>query len=849
VLAWTQKSGSWGAMTKGDGMKSSTIKSCMFLCALSVWWCPLRPLAADEATNLPSENAQLHGVAIPRNVAAYVQQKEPKKIELPYIKEIAGDIARKIEAAKDEKKENAFSKLIREIQDEKRGSFAFSDIPFISAIPLPHVVREFFGKIVMYLPVVNMTTKGFSVDGMIDYDKVRVWGRIAVESDSTGKKRYSLALELPKGWKFSDLFPKTDKFDPTILDLFVFERAYLVLSSAKYKDPTLKVDIREGLNFLANVRPTGKFFTKLNALTGGALKSIASLNMHGVIGLNEQLIGTMLEFELPVGLKLTSWLETSKLKFFIALEERITQTVCPSVGLSGGLKIKLPLQSEFIELRLTGKYTVPEDLELYGDMTGWLQNVPLKYMSLGDVRIGIMTDLSLIAESVGTVGWISGVNLAGGIGVVDSKLHVAVKGAIDGMTAIEDMTVIIDGTGSLKDMVAFWLYYAEDAAKLLKKDQKFAQAIIAKIPSCELKDVHFAFVPRETVEEKKRLEVSVGAANIFGLHGSGTFYLDKQGVRGKLFVPELIIGPRAKPILFISGAGEKGKAGFIIEVTANPLEQSIYADVTWGSSVLGGMTYSGRMNVNFQSIELNTTFKWANLVDTQLMVSAKMLSQKMALQDFSAHMKLQQSGQEMLVQILKIASKEMMGDLQKQLDVMKNKQLGNIDKTLVSREEKMLASIAQLEKQLADKKEACDKQFSGSKVGLRPLCYVWKNMIYDSIRLLAKKLQRDIDLNVTMVGGIVGVETVTGTTKIFARPIGAVMNFLADVLANAIVIRQFDAEINFKNLAENKPAIVHTLDMRIAGKDIKLKDKEVDIIKSGKLLIDLFDVMSGKTKK
>lgn len=830
-------------------MKLSTIKSlilcCGCLCGVAAYAAGASAESAGSDVVVP---VQLHGVAVPKDVAAYVQKQEPEKIVVPQVQTHSGDLAQKIEAAKTEKSEAAFEKLIREIKEEKRGSVSCADIPFIRDIPLPKAVKEFFSSIVMYLPIVTMTTKGFSVDGMIDVAKVRVWGRIAVETDSTGKKRYSLAVELPKGWKFSDLFPKTEKFDPTVLDLLQFERAYLVLSSAKYKDPTLKKDIREGLNFLAQVRPAGPFFKGLNALSGGVLNSVASIDMQGVIGLHEQLVGTILEFELPVGLKFTSWMETTKLKVFIALEEKITQIVRPSVGLSGGLKLKLPLQSDFVEFRLTGKYAAPEDLELYGEMNGWLNNVPLKYMSVGDMRIGVMTDLTLIAETAGAFGWISGLNLAGGLGIVDSRFHIAAKGAVDGTTAVEDMTIIIDGSSSLKDMVAFWLYYAEDAAKLFKKDQAFAQAIINKIPTCELKDLHVAFVPRETVEEKKRIEVSVGSVNLFGLQGSGTFYLDKQGVRGKLSIPEIVVGPQDKPWFFVTGVGERGKKGLLFDVTMNPLEQSAFTDIEWGSSVLGGIKYYGRMNLSAQNIEVTGSFKWANLVDSQLMVRTHLLSKQATLSDFSAHMKLQQSGQETFARILKETSQKLLNDLQKQLDETKKKGIKRIEGNLVAQEEHLLAAIAQLEQKISEKKDACDKQFSGIKVGLRPLCYVWKNMPYETIRLLTLKWQRDVILNVNMVSGIVSIEAGSATVKAVTRPLGAVMNFLADVMTNVIVIRQFDAQASFKTLAEKKPATLNLLDMRIAGKDVKLQNISFEIDKPAEFLLSLFDQLQGKKK-
>ncbi len=800
-------------------------------------------LAEQKTTTVP---AQLHGVAVSKTVATYVNNAEPQAIKLPIVKDTAGDLAKKIEAAKKPKEEAVFEGLIKEIQAEKRSSLSFKDIPFISLIPLPKTVKAFFDKIVMYLPVVSITKKGFSVDGMIDIDKVRVWGRIMIDSDSTGKKRHSLALELPKGWKFSTLFPKTEKFDPGVLDLFVFERAYLVLSSAKYKDPMLKKDISVGLNFLAGIRPVGEFFEGLNELTGGVLKSIASIDMQGVIGLNEQLVGTLLEFELPVGLKFTSWLSTSNLKFFIALEERISQVVRPTVGISGGLHVLLPFQTNKVEFRLTGKYALPEDLELYGEMNGWLDNVPYPHMKVGDLRLGIITDIAAAVASGGVL-TVSGINVAGGVGVMDSKMHLALKGALDATTGIDDMTVVAKGTLTLKDLVWFWVQSVEDIAKLFKKDESFVQGVINKVPPLEFKDVNVVFVPKETVEEKKRIEVSVGSVNIFGLQGSGILYLDKQGMRGKLNVPEITIGSKDKPLFYLSGVGENGKKGLVFDTTINLLEQSIFADVEWGSSLLG-MKYYGRANITAKSLEVIGSFKWSNLVDTQIMVKADLLTDKASFENFSAHMKLQQSGQEKFAAILKAAAQELLGGLQKKLDKAREKGIDFLEGGLTKKEEQILISIDQLEKKIKEKKDVCDKTYAGSRVGLRPFCYVGKGVVGDTVKLIAKKLQRDIELNVRMVSGVMYVETVANTAQAVTRPIGAVMSFLADVLANAVVIRQFDAQASFKKLAEKQPVLLTILDMRLAGKDFLVKDLPFQINKPQEFLMDLFDQLQKQVQ-
>ena len=806
-------------------------------------------LYTQAVTEIASFEPIEEDIRVPKSIEPFVQRPAPKPIKIPELKEKAGDLYQQFGTPRSTTRDEAFIGLIKSLQTNEALYFSLMDIPIIGDIPLPKRIKKFFSGLKISFPRVSVNAQGgFSISGSIKIGNRSTNARVAVDKDSTGKKLYSVTVELPKGWKFSNTFPKREGFNPEVLDLIEFKRVWLVLSSSRYYDPFLKRDVREGLNFFGEAKTSGPLFGLLNKLCKGELSSVV-VDVHGVIGLNPKLIGTLLQIDLPVGIKFTNWLETTPLTLLLAIEEQITQIAQLSIGVRGGLRMFIPPNKQPILLTLTGKYSFPEDIELYGEMKGWLNNVPIPHMRIGDVRIGIITDLGLVAETEGLFGWVSGLNLAGGIGFLNSQLHLAVKGALDSKTAIGDMTFIFQGELHLRDLVGFWFQYAYDIAHVFKRDAMLLKKILNKVPNFGLEDVNIAFVPRETIEEKKRIELTFGKVKLFGLQGSGSLYLRRGGISGKLYLPELVIGPRKKPFFYVTGAGANGRKGMVANVALTLQEQSIFADVEWGGSVFGGVRRRGRIDMSAKGLEILESFEWGDLIDAEMMIRADLLRESPNLKNFFARIRLKKKGQKQLANLLAKTAHELLQDLQKKLDDIKRKHLEGLEERLAGREERLMADILKLEQKVEDKKRACKEKFTGFKAGLRPLCYAVKGVSIDTIKLLRKRFQHDVGLDVRMVGGAISIKVVSGVEKAATRPVGRLIKFLAKFIDNSIHIKKFEVEASLERLRHGKPFIIKEFEATMLGKKITIKNAEFNLKNLKGFLIKLFDRLGLRFKE
>ncbi len=801
---------------------------------------------AAEQIKTKQVSAEKKRRAEPQKKAAdEVSKDEPKEIKIPEFPEETGDLFEQFGVRQDKPSDRAFIDLIKSMEGDELIPLKFSDIPIVNKLPLPKKIKSFFDNIVMRVPEIQFDEKGgISIEGQVDLYKTSVWSRVMISSDMTGRAHYSVAVRMPKGWKFSDTFPKIKGFDPKTLDLLELEDAWLVLSSSRYKDPKLEKEVREGLNFFARVLPAGPLFEKLNKLLRGQLKKATTLEMRGVIGLDPRLIGTMLSVELPSGITFTKWLKTAPLSLLFVVEERITQVATVSVLLRGGLNVLLPLQKKPVDFKMTGKYTFPEDFEFYGQMDGWLRNFPIKGVHIGNLKLGIITDLSLILETAGLFGWVAGFNLAGSLGIMDSVTTVKAKGALSGDTGIGDLTFIVEGTTSLKDGVSFWLTHAQDVARLFKK-VNFKDKILAFVPNLAIEDFRLAFVPRETFEEGKKIEVKVGKINIFGLTASGWLSLEKDGVRGGFRLPEIVIGKRKKPLFYVSGIGKGKDRGPVLELVLTKEQQFFHSDILWGTSLFGGLHRRSKAFISPAGLELRTTFKLGGLIYADLAIRASLLGTKSGPKNFTASITLDQRAQDKVSEILGKAARELMVDLQEDLERIKQQALEGFQKGIFKEGEKALRLISKLDASIKRKKASCDKTFSkGAAKIFRPGCYALKGVTFDYLRRVTVSLHKNVTLKVVMEGGKAVIKVAAGVAKETTRTVGKVLKFLSAVVKNVINVRRFEAEADFYRLLKGKPFILKYLDMKFLGFDVLVKGLEFSPLKTKEFIMELFEQLA-----
>jgi len=805
---------------------------------LSLFFIPFLTLSQVEQQEIPAEfEADGVTVTIPANT--------PRPIPVPDIpKDKTEDMFESFGIARQPREDEAFAESLLDSPELKE--FYFSDIPLLNQIPLPKPVEKFFNNIVMTEPRLKLDGKGgFSITGDVKVYDVEVWGRVVVAKNKAGKTDYSIVVRLPKSWKFSDTFPKTKKFDPEKLDLLEFNEVWFALSSARYLDPVLEREVREGLNIFGSVKPVGPFFRKLDRLFGGRLTEAGSLSMQGAIGLNEQLLGSLLIIDLPSKVVFTKWLQTSPLAMIFAIEDRITQIATPIVAFRGALDVTFPLQKEPVSLSLTGKYIFPEDIEFYAKMDGWIRNVPVPGIHFGDQVFGITVDLAVSALTQGGV-LVSGLNIGGAAGIMDSYYFLQVKGAISADTAIGDLTFIFDGTARLSDLVGFWIKNAEGFARIFKKNTRFYDKVMRGVPDLELEEVRFAFVPRETIEEKKRIEVQVGKLNLFGLWGNGRFFFSSNRISGGIHLPEIILGPKKKPWLKITGAGVEDHKGIVLDFEVSPYRQAFFADASIETALFGGVRRSGRFDLYPGGFEFAGAFKWADLVNADLLIKASMLKKGVSAKNIVARVNLEQNGLDQLSDLLKDTATELLEETQNEITRVRDEVIEKLERKVGSRQEKVNKKIRKKLVKIARKERECRERHPQKYAALlRRACEVLKGVPIDAWEIVALASHRDITLKLQLEGGKLVAKTAATAARGATLPIGKFAEFLAKLVANTFQVRKFSAEASLESLRKGEPLMITAFDATLLGKDFTLEDIQFSIEKRKQFIVDLFKKVTG----
>jgi len=779
-------------------------------------------------------------------VVVEIPEALPEPIEVPELPtDKTEDLFKSFGISRKPREDEAFLGLLGSLKEELQPLY-FSDIPLISEIPMPAKVKEFFSNIVMFVPSIKIDGKGgFSVTGDVKVYDVEVWARIAVSKNKAGKTDYSIVVRLPKKWKFSDTFPKTKNFDPKKFDLLEFSEAWFAFSSARYLDPVLEREVREGLNLFGTVKTVGPLFKKLDLLFGGKLSEAGELSVHGAIGLNEQLLGSLLIIDLPTKVKFTEWLQTSPLAMIFAIEDRISQVATPIIAFRGALDITFPFQEDPVSLSLTGKYIFPEDIEFYAQMDGWIRNVPLPGIHFGNQRFGIIVDLVTAAITQGGL-LVSGINAGGAAGIMDSYYSLQVKGALSPDTVIGDLTFIFDGTARLSDLVGFWIKNAEGFARIFKKDVRFYKKAMKRIPDLELEDVRFAFVPRETIEEKKRIEVQVGKLNLFGLWGSGRLFFSSNMISGGLHLPEITLGPKRKPWLKITGSGIAEHKGVVVDFEISPYRQSFFADTAIETSLFGGIRRAGRFDLYPGGFEFSTAFKWADLVDTDLQIKASMLKDGLSAKNMVALVNFEQEGLDQLSDVLMDAAKELLEEVQDEITRIRDEVIRNLERRVGSKQEKISQKIRRKLLKISRKERQCRVRHPQKYAALlRRACEILKGVPLDVWEIVALAAHKDVTLELQLIGGKLIAKTAATAAKGITLPLGKFSEFLAKLIANTLQIKTFKAEASLENLKKGEPLQITAFDATLLGKDFSLEDIKFSIEKRKEFIAELFKKVAG----
>ncbi len=151
---------------------------------------------------------------------------------------------------------------------EKGKGIKLGDLPLPFAA-LPTSVRSVLENIILKNPKIKLSIPGFPKGFAISGDTILYGTDVSIslvlvkKTGGTGKLPnlgISAKIDLPKGWKFSDSFPKL-----TSLNKLKLPRSTFFVSTFDYTDPFSKAAIKKGLFFLSGVEFTGPA-QKLNLL-------------------------------------------------------------------------------------------------------------------------------------------------------------------------------------------------------------------------------------------------------------------------------------------------------------------------------------------------------------------------------------------------------------------------------------------------------------------------------------------------------------------------------------------------------------------------------------------------------
>ena len=770
-------------------MTYSTKKLWLSFCLFIFTLCPFSLLFAPVAPTKSSRPQSLDQITPPKPIQKINYVKKTKKY--------SDDFFKQFDHLRNTPQDDAFFSLIKSIGQKKK-PFRFTDIPFLKIIPLPKELKSFFDNIVMYKPGIKITKKGFIISGQVDIYSVSVSARVVVLKDSAGKTSYSIMVQLPNTWKFSDTFPKTKFFDPKDFDLLEFADVWFALSSTRYHDPILQQEVREGINLAGSIKPTGTLFKDLDRVFGGAISNAGALSMQCAIGLNEKLVGTLLMIDLPSRIKFTDWMETTPLKMIFVVEETVEQTATVAVAVQGGLKLTFPWQkNDPITLGLAGKYIVPTDLEFYAFMDGWVRNAPVKGLHFGNLKFGLSTDLALIAEAGGATAGIgalativSGFVVYGGIGVGDkvdmadnTQLSFGIKAALSSGFPIGDLNIVGEGTIRLSDLVGFWLQQAEDVAHIFNKDVNFKKKILAGLPPLKLEDSKFAFVPKESLEEKKRIEITVGKVNIFGMKAEGSLYLSRQGIQGKMYLQKIRIPVSGPPLIILSGAGpdeilNTPDDGLIVKLNLTLPDFDIFADSFLKIPFLG-IESASRINISMDALEFAVSHKLAGLFDVDFDFRAKTKNKLIDPASITMSGSVQDKGLNQLVSLITKEAVKALGQARRDVAKAnqavvgwKNQAIKDINNHFNTLKKQTKWNIDQENKKVGRAWKECVRQHPFPQFGIdwnlipRGVCANTLGVNTGKIAVAALTVHKDVTLEASRATALLGTQFITDVAKI-----------------------------------------------------------------------------------
>lgn len=298
-------------------------------------------------------------------------------------------------------------------------------------------------------------SKSFFVEG-----DSRVLGIPFTGSVVTSKGLIALKGGIKAGWKVSDSIPDAAG---TEIDKIDFSRASIIAASKAYTDPTLKIDIPQGVSIVLKMPTTGGVFAGVSNLVPDAPKEV-----YTVMSVGRSIRDLKLQANIPAQVRLGKKATLDNLIFEfdgsgpkLSLITKIT--VIPSdkdepLGLYGRVKVE------------------PDSASLSGTMKGdWRNPMGIKGFAISDVAVEAGIDYAVFSAT----GLPTKFGLTGAVQVGDIKARVG--------------TLV---TANLQDLIMYGSInrlFLSDLASLARSAG--ADISIEKVPNFGFHDVEVKFAP------------------------------------------------------------------------------------------------------------------------------------------------------------------------------------------------------------------------------------------------------------------------------------------------------------------------------------------------------------------
>lgn len=543
----------------------------------------------------------------------------------------------------------SFDEISAVAKQGTRKSSAFSSMQLgniFAGAQIPQRVVPIFQNVELKTPTVLPAPAGydlgFTLVGSIIFQGNETKATLIGVQDHSGKREYSLGIEVPHDWKLSSFLPELKQLDSLNLP-----KVRIILSSWDYVDAQAQVSVTRGLNFLAELELTGplqfaqtfldKMKTYLHVRGGQAV-------LQGVIASNitESLFHATIPAQISVDLE--QLYKDGKLKTSPAPLKKIGTgdlviTIAPAdLGFKIGSSIILELTTQQKPLEFRAEVTFSAQKVRFDGYSIGTYDPAFGLQWLAIDEFGMFVEIDYAAEEVLLAVGIpfTGIGFRGGLGLGagTDRTNIDLAAAVE-VSSTTVGNIVFDGSITKIDIARL----TQLLTKMVGKEIPLKQ-----IPVIQFTNLRLLIALMDSFVGGKQYHQ--------GFTLSGAWEIWK--IQGSIFV-EILTSTQSllaqgwlknieTPVIRIIGTEKDKKEynlpddGWFVKVHLSPVEQIIA-----GSAALEipPLKLQGSADLHFSDVDLkaHVLFKVAQLFDAEFNIVLDALNP----QNFDAHFDLKQN--------------------------------------------------------------------------------------------------------------------------------------------------------------------------------------------------------------